>query len=262
MNIYSVLALFTTTAVLIGSFMMASDKLQIFVDNPSFFIVLGGTFASAAVSFHFDKLFKTMGFIFKEFIQQKKVFYSDVIKDIMAISEGYRGGESLDALAARARDPFLKEAVTLLADGVLEKDQVIDVLSMRAQSMSSNRFDDVKRVKSLSKYPPAYGMMGTVIGMVVLLGNLNGADAIKMVGPAMGVCLLTTLYGLVVANLVFIPIGDNLDVASQRHDKKDEIIIEGIKHILKKSNPILIAEELNSFLLPQERLDWKTLASK
>lgn len=262
MNISSLLATLVTVAILIGSFMMASDKLQIFVDNPSFFIVLGGTFASAAVSFHFGKLWKTMGFIFKEFFQQKNLFYSDVIKDIMMISEGYRSGESLEALAGRAKDPFLKEAITLLGDGVLEKDQVIDVLNMRAQSMSTNRFDDVKRVKSLSKYPPAYGMMGTVIGMVVLLGNLNGADAIKMVGPAMGVCLLTTLYGLVVANLVFIPIGDNLDAASQRHDKKDEIIIEGIKHIIKKSNPILIAEELNSFLLPQDRLDWKTLASK
>lgn len=262
MNIYSVLGLIVTSGILVGSLMMASDKLQIFVDNPSFFIVLGGTFASAAVSFQINKLFGVFKFIFTDFIRGKSVFYSEIIKDIMSISEGYRGGDSLENLAQKAKDPFLKEAVTLLADGVLEKDQVIDVLNMRAENMSLRRFDDVKKVKALTKYPPAYGMMGTVIGMVVLLANLNGADAIKMVGPAMAVCLLTTLYGLVVANLIFIPIGDNLDTACQRYDKKDEIVIEGLKHIIKKSNPILIAEELNSFLDPKERLDWKALASK
>lgn len=262
MNIFSVLGMLLTSAILYGSLKMASDKLQIFVDNPSFFIVLGGTLASAAVSFQINKLFSVLIFIIKQFFQGKALFYSDVIKDIMAISEGHRSGESFESLASKTKDTFLKEAVGILGDGVLEKEQLLNVLEMRAQSMSLSRFDDVKRVKSLSKYPPAYGMMGTVIGMVVLLSNLNGADAIKMVGPAMAVCLLTTLYGLVVANLLFIPMGDNLDAACSRIDKKNEIVIEGVKHILKKSNPILIAEELNSFLLPEERLDWKALANK
>lgn len=262
MNIYSLIALLVTNLVLLGSLWMASDKLQIFVDNPSFFIVLGGTFASAAMALKFSTLFRLTKYFFKEFMGAKDILYKNAIKDIMTISEGYRTGASLDSLVPQAKDSFLREAVEILADGVLERDQVITVLESRATNMSLARFEDVKAMKSLVKYPPAYGMMGTVIGMVVLLANLNSADAIKMVGPAMAVCLLTTLYGLIVANMFFIPVGDYLDTVSGRYDKKDEIIIEGVKHIIKKSNPILIAEELNSFLAPNERVDWKALVGR
>jgi chemotaxis protein MotA len=100
-------------------------------------------------------------------------------------------------------------------------------------------------------------MMGTTIGMIVLLANLGGADAMKMIGPAMGVCLITTLYGVVVANLVVIPIGENLIESAKDIHQKNQIILEGVKHIIAKSNPVVVAEELNSFLLPGDRLDWK-----
>lgn len=262
MNIFSYLGLLTTAIILVGSLWMASPKLQIFVDNPSFFIVLGGTLASAAIAVQFNNLFKIFAFVGRDFLGGKSILFKNTIKDIMTISEGFRSGNSLESLVANAKDPFLKEAVQILADGVLDKEQVLSVLESRANNMSLTRFDDVKVVKGLSKYPPAYGMMGTVIGMVVLLANLNGADAIKMVGPAMAVCLLTTLYGLIFSNMFIIPVAEYLETASGRYDKKDEIIIEGVKHIIKKSNPILIAEDLNSYLKPNERVDWKALVSK
>ena len=119
------------------------------------------------------------------------------------------------------------------------------------------RFEDTRKIKSLGKFPPAFGMMGTTIGMIVLLANLGGEDAMKMIGPAMGVCLITTLYGVIIANLFVIPIGENLEVLSRESQIRNEIILEGIKHIMEKSNPILVAEDLNSFLLPKDRLDWK-----
>ena len=79
----------------------------------------------------------------------------------------------------------------------------------------------------------------------------------KMIGPAMGVCLITTLYGSVVANLIFLPLGDNLTISAKEVKRKNEITIKAVELIMDKKNPIVAAEILNSYLLPSQRVDWK-----
>lgn len=256
-NIFSLIGLILSAAVLFAGLRLSSSDLKIFFDGPSLFIVLGGTFAAASVAFQLNKLGSLFKIFFSNFLKGKMVDTASVIKDIMKICEAYRSGEALESLVSKAEDPFLKEAMEMIGDGVLEKDKIIDILRQRADQMSLIRTVDVKKIKSLGKFPPAFGMMGTTIGMIVLLANLGGADAMKSIGPAMGVCLITTLYGVIIANLVVIPIGENVEEITRQMEVKDEIILEGVKHILKKSNPILVAEELNSFLVPEERLDWK-----
>lgn len=257
MNIFSLIGLIISGVVLFVGLRLSSSDLKIFFDGPSLFIVLGGTFAATSVAFQLNKIGGLFKIFFTQFLKGKMVDTSNVIKDIMKICESYRSGESLESLVPKAQDPFLKEAMELIADGILETEKVIQILEQRASKMSVLRSDDTKKIKSLGKFPPAFGMMGTTIGMIVLLANLGGTDAMKMIGPAMGVCLITTLYGVIIANLVIIPIGENLEEISKQMDTKDEIILEGVKHIITKSNPILVAEELNSFLLPKDRLDWK-----
>ena len=93
--------------------------------------------------------------------------------------------------------------------------------------------------------------------MIVLLSNLGGADAAKTIGPAMAICLITTLYGVAVANLVIIPIAENLTANSKEIRLKNTIITEGIRLIMENKNTVLLAEELNSFLLPKDRINWK-----
>ena len=86
-------------------------------------------------------------------------------------------------------------------------------------------------------------------------------DAIKMIGPAMGVCLITTLYGVVVANLAVIPVAENLFASTKETHLKNQIIVEGVRLILGKTNPIVVAEKLNSFLPPSKRLNWKEVVN-
>lgn len=257
MNIFSLIGLIISGVVLFVGLRLSSPDLQIFLDGPSLFIVLGGTFAATSVAFQLNKIGSLFKIFFTQFLKGKTVDPTLVIKDVMKICEAYRNGESLEELVTKAQDPFLKEAMELISDGILETDKAIQILEQRAVKMGALRNDDTKKIKALGKFPPAFGMMGTTIGMIVLLANLGGADAMKKIGPAMGVCLITTLYGVIVANLVVIPIAENLDEISKQMDTKDEIVLEGIKHIINKSNPILVAEELNSFLIPKERLDWK-----
>jgi len=95
--------------------------------------------------------------------------------------------------------------------------------------------------------------------MIVLLANLGGEDAIKKIGPAMGICLITTLYGVILANLGFIPVAENLLHVAKKKHLKNIIVLEGVKLLLEKVNPVIGAEELNSFLPPKDRLNWKKI---
>jgi chemotaxis protein MotA len=101
--------------------------------------------------------------------------------------------------------------------------------------------------------------MGTVLGMIALLSNLGGADAMKMIGPAMGTCLVATFFGIVTANVIVLPVGESLGESAKEIYIKNKIIVEGIRLIVAKTNPVIVAEKLNSFLLPHDRLDWKEL---
>ena len=181
---------------------------------------------------------------------------------MIRIGDAYRKGTPLDGLAAKASDPFLKEALLMVADGILSSERISKILDDRASNQDVERKEEAGKLKVVAKFAPAFGMLGTTIGMVVLLANLGGPDSLKMIGPAMGVCLITTLYGCAIANVAFLPVAENLILHSKSLYLKDLIVIEGIKLIMEKQNPVILAEELNSFLPPQNRLNWKDIVGK
>jgi chemotaxis protein MotA len=259
MNIFSIVGLIISTAVLLVGLKLSSDNLMIFLDGPSLFIVIGGTFAAASIAFQLNKIGALLKIFIKQFLGGRLYDKAKIIRNIMQLCEGARGGDNWESLAGKAEDDFLREGMELLADGVLDTQGTINIMRKRSKEQANLHLEDTRKIKALGKFPPAFGMMGTTIGMIVLLANLGGADAMKTIGPAMGVCLITTLYGVIIANLVFIPIAENLEGISIQVESKNKIIIEGVKHIINKSNPILVAEDLNSFLPSKERLDWKSL---
>lgn len=244
---------------LYGLILSGGDSLKIFYDFPSVFIVFGGVVAATAMSFQYKRMFTMMKFGLTRVVKGKSVNYADIIADIIRNVEGYRKGESLKSISEKVKDPFFKEGLALLDGGIMTPEQVFEVMDERNANLFHLYSEDAGKLKIVGKYPPAFGMMGTTMGMIVLLANLNGADAIKKVGPAMGVCLITTLYGTVLANFGFLPLADNLVEQSKETYLKNRIIIEGLKHLAAKENPIVVAEKLNSFLLPGDRLDWKTV---
>jgi len=135
------------------------------------------------------------------------------------------------------------------------------MLKDRVVNMKKALMMDINRFKNIGKYPPAFGMMGTTMGMVVLLSGLGGKDAMKTMGPAMAVCLITTLYGVIIANVLIVPISENIEDSIMEIDLKNQIIAEGFSLILAKTPPPVLAEELNSFLEEKDRLDWKEVLS-
>ena len=262
MNLYSIVAFIMSFSVLFIGLRLSSDDLRMFWDVPSVFIVVGGTIAATAISFQVDRLWALCKIFFNRVIMGKKLDYRAVIIELMKISDAYSKGESLENHINKTKDLFLKDALTLINDDIMSEEEVFILLDERANNMYYSYSEEANKIKSAAKYPPAFGMMGTTIGMIVLLGNLGGADALKKMGPAMGVCLITTLYGCVISNMAVMPIGENLIDSAKEIYLKNKIIVEGMKLLIKKTNPIVLAEKLNSYLSPSQRVDWKKVLGK
>src|SRR5690606_20829880 len=125
------------------------------------------------------------------------------------------------------------------------------------QSIYRRYMDDALKFKALGKFPPAFGLMGAVMGMIGIMKGLGTPEGQAQVGPGMALALVGTLYGITVANLIILPLAENLMDSAKELKMKNTIIVEGIRLIMEKRNPILLVEELNSFLLAGERVDWK-----
>lgn len=259
MNIYSIIGFVLALVVLVGGLFLSTSNIALFYDPVSLFIVFGGTLAAVSISFPLKALFKLIKVFFIRVIRGRAVNYRETIINIVQISEKFRTGTPIEKLKEQSTSHFFTEALQLYEDGIVDTKTLHHILSERIENMYALYMKDTNKFKAMGKYPPAFGMMGTTIGMVVLLANLGGKDAMKTIGPAMGVCLLTTLYGVVIANLTIIPVGENLEDSAQEMYLQNQIILEGFKLMLQKPSPVVLAEQLNSFLLPSERLDWKEI---
>jgi chemotaxis protein MotA len=262
MNIYSIVGLIIAVVVLFFGLKLSSDDFYIFVDYPSLFIVFGGTAATMAISFQINRLGVLVKIFLRRLIKGKRFVYADTIKLVMTYGDEYRKGASIKSIIDKVDDMFFKEALTLVEDGILSKEEAMVLMDERNENIMMNHMTEANRFKTLAKFPPAWGAIGTTIGMIVLLSNLGGEDAIKMIGPAMSIALITTLYGGVASNALLLPIAENLVDSAKEIYLKNKIILEGVKLLLQKQNPIIVAEKLNSFLPPAERLDWKKVLAK
>jgi chemotaxis protein MotA len=149
----------------------------------------------------------------------------------------------------KIKDPFFKDAVILLTQG-LEADSLLRILRRRLEVQKERENAQAMMFKNLGKYPPACGLMGTVFGMIALLGSLGQEGASEKIGPSMSVALAATLYGVIVANLIILPVADNLLSRTQKSIAKREMIVEGILLLKQKMNPVMVREMLLSHLPP------------
>ena len=114
--------------------------------------------------------------------------------------------------------------------------------------------------RAIGKFPPAFGLLATTLGMIGLLQKLGQPDSQKLIGPAMSVGLIGTLYGIALANLLFIPIAENLTERTQEEMALRRMMMEGALMLKQQANPITLREGLNSFLLPKDRVSRKNSA--
>jgi chemotaxis protein MotA len=253
MNLSALLGILMAFSVLIGAMITSTDKAKVFLDGHAFVIVIGGTIAAALLSFSAKKMYLLIKVFFKKVLGKNEEL-SVAISEIVDLAKGYRENESyIRDRMVTLKTPFLKEASEMFMAGAIDPDDMDRILSKRAINMNHRHEEDADIFKALAKFPPAFGLLGAVIGMISLMQNLGGADAMQKVGPSMAIALVATMYGIAVANFIFLPIGENLAKANRMDSIIRHMVIDGFKLIRQKKHPLVVEESIKSYLLPSER---------
>lgn len=247
MDISTVAGLVLATVAIVGSIIYGSP-LTLFIDIPSVFVVVGGVIATTLIKWPMEAV-KSLVSVYLKSVFATPVDPRGTIEEIQRLAETARR-ESVFALEkVPVEDPFLKKAVTLAADN-RPPEVITSILSLEISAMEERHSTGIDILDGMGADGPAFGMIGTLIGLVQMLANMSDPSAI---GPAMAVALLTTFYGSVIANVFTIPIANKLKQRSKAESTKMNIIVAGVLGIVAGENPRVIREKLDSFLPPSER---------
>jgi len=241
MDLATVVGLVLASVAIIGSILYGSP-LTLFIDVPSVGIVFGGVIATTMIKWPLETL-KSLSAIYLKSIFATSPDPKIMIEEIQKLAETARR-ESVFALEkVPVEDKFLKKAVTLAADN-RPPEVITSILSLEIAAMEERHATGVDILDGMGADGPAFGMIGTLIGLVQMLANMSDPSAI---GPAMAVALLTTLYGSIIANVFTIPVAAKLKVRSKQESTKMNIIVAGVLGIVAGENPRVIREKLDSF---------------
>jgi len=221
-----------------------------YLDVPSAIITFGGAFSCTLASVSMQNFvggIKSFTLIFKE----AKVNTAEMIQKIIDLSNIARkeGLLSLEEAAMDLDEPFLKKGILLIVDGT-DPDLVRAIMETELNSIENRHKDLIGFWETLGLMGPAWGMIGTLVGLVDMLYHMDDPSTL---GPAMAVALITTLYGSVLANWICSPVANKLKADNASEMMQKEVMIEGLLSIQAGENPRVIEEKLKSFLSPKER---------
>jgi len=221
-----------------------------FVHLPSLMIVIGGSTAATLVNFPMEQMIATFKVAAKAFRKQENKEmeavqqFSDLAK--LARRDGIL---ALDRQLGEVEDPFMRVGLEMAVDGT-EPDTILDIMETEVTSLIGRHKTGQGIFTSLGTYAPAFGMIGTLIGLVKMLGSLDDPSSI---GPAMAIALITTFYGAVLGNLVYLPMAGKLKSKSSSEIMFKQMIIEGVLAIQRGVHPRNIERKLLNYIAPKDR---------
>lgn len=221
-----------------------------FIDAASLYIVIGGTVAGLLISTPLANFLDSIKTI-KHAFSNKEVNPSTVITQINELAYAARkeGLLALEEIAKDMEDPFLQKGILLIVDGT-DADLLRSILETEIAFVENRHKDHQKLWETMAELGPAWGMIGTLIGLIVMLKDLDDPSTL---GPKMGVALITTLYGSLIANFIAIPVANKLKIKSEEEILYKQVMIEGLLSIQAGENPRVIEEKLKAFLSPAHR---------
>ncbi|WP_373893092.1 flagellar motor protein MotP [Virgibacillus natechei] len=216
-----------------------------FLDASSVFIVIGGLIASLLINFKMEQI-KLTSKVLKEAFHTSNLRLPELIDLFIRLSERARreGLLALEYELDEVDDSFIRKGILLAVDG-MEPEVINDIMNAEITAMEERHYKGRSIIEKAGEYAPAWGMIGTLIGLVLMLNSLEDPATL---GPSMAVALLTTLYGTVLANLVFIPMSSKLETKTEEEVFIKQIIIEGVIGVQSGQNPRILEEKLGAFL--------------
>lgn len=254
MDIGTLIGLFGGVFFVLFGIITSGSSLMEFWDTPSVVIVIGGCLASTIMAYPLDKFKKVIAIT-------KSAFFSDnvspigIIEELIALANVARreGLLALEEAGQKAEDEFLKKGIMLIVDGT-DPELVRNILETELVFLEERHADGRALYETIAAYGPAFGMVGTLIGLINMLGKLDDPSTL---GPSMAVALITTLYGSLIANSFATPMAGKLKFKSREEILVKEVVVEGLLSIQAGENPRIIEEKLKTFLPPELRAQFK-----
>ena len=250
MDIATVVGFILAFGLIIGSIMMGKAPFSAFIDIPSGMVVIGGALAAALMCFPLKNIL-AMPMVMKCVFFNKAPNISALIEQLVSLAETARrdGLLALEGRMDEVEHSFIKLGVQMAVDGT-RPEVIEDIMRTEMDAIATRHKDGKGVLDQLGRFAPAYGMIGTLMGLIMMLSDMSDPSGI---GAGMAVALITTLYGAIISNALFIPFAEKLGFINKLELLELEIIIRGILAIQSGENPRVIQQKLGTFLPPKQR---------
>jgi chemotaxis protein MotA len=241
---------FGLAMAVVGGLMVLGGDPAVFLDSHSAIIVFGGAIAATMIRFPLHATLHGLPVGLKYAFTMRKISPRDLITEIGQLAELVRKSGPLALENAQVSDPFLAKGVRFIADGY-DGDFIREGLELERDLLLGRLSEGEKIFRSVGDCAPAFGMVGTLIGMVQMFANMSDPSTL---GPYMAIALTATLYGALMQNFVGIPIADKLHLKFAEEDLNLTLIIDGILQIRDAKSPALVREMLQAYLPEKHRV--------
>jgi chemotaxis protein MotA len=236
--------------IVIGWAILLGGSWRIFWDMPSVAITIGGMLCATLIHFSLPQFLGIFSVVKKTIVTKIPTPFELIQRMVDYAAINRRDGAlALEEQINKVNNTFLAKGLQMLVDGQ-DPDEIRDLMSLEIQYLQDRHSNGKKILEFMGSAAPAFGMIGTLIGLVQMLKNLSSPDQI---GAGMAVALITTFYGALSANLVFLPLAGKLGLYSKAEATAMEMIVEGINAIARGDNPTVVREKLQVFVSQGKR---------
>ena len=247
MNPSTIIGILASSVLLASVLLFTAESPQSFLNLPGLAIVLAGTMAATFISYPLTEVIRVVrlvGIVFR----RENTYVRDDIKELVDISRLWLKGDvrGVESAVQQTTNPFLRTGIQLVIANTKEE-EIFDLMRWRISRLKAREHAEAQIFRTMATYAPAFGMIGTLVGLVNMLEVMEAGD-LEVIGPRMAVALLTTFYGILLANLIFKPIAVKLERRTEERLIAMNMVLEGISLITKRRMPSFIEETLNSFV--------------
>lgn len=251
MNFTTLAGMLGGLVIVAGAVFLSSHDATTFLNLPGLLLVLGGTLAATLVSYPFHEIIRVFR-IFAIVLRNERLYAERDIQELVEVARLKFKGEiyQADEKLSRIKNPFLRTGMQMVLDGATNED-IMTLLQWRIARMRARERAEAQIFRTMAAFAPAFGMLGTLLGLINMLHAMDAAH-FAAIGQNMALALITTLYGILLANMVFKPIALKLERRTEQRVTVMNMMVEGVMLMQQQRSPAFIRETLQSFLAQSE----------
>lgn len=247
MNASTLIGIAVAIATLVAAIFSSAPNAIAFINLPGLGIVLGGTAAALFIGYPLSEV-RRIGPLLRLVFRNEKLDTQRDIDELVALAHSWASSDvhNVERELQKVTNPFLRTGVQLIIDNTPEE-QIVELLQWRIARMRAREQAEAQMFRTMASFAPAFGMLATLIGLVNLMTVL-GSQGMDVIGKQMGIALVATFYGILLANLICKPIAIKLERRTEQRLVLMNMVLQGISMMCERRGPAMVRETLNSFM--------------